>query len=782
MSVEVTEDLSRWIAEETTIARRQVGAVIELLEGNATVPFIARYRKEATGELDEVAIRLIQDRHSYFKELLSRRTTVLSTIEEQGQMTDALRARILATRSRQELEDLYLPFRPKRRTRALIARERGLGGLAELILKQGSENPDHAAAAYLNPENDVPDIETALAGARDIVAERIAENADIRSFAREHLRKTGILHSELAPEHKNQPNKYEQYHEYSEPLRAIPSHRYLAIRRGEREEVLRTQVEVDPTPVLQDALRRFDYKASSPWADTLETAAGDAWRRLLSTSIETDVRVDLKGEADTAAVDIFANNLRELLMAAPLGTRSVIGIDPGLRTGAKVAVLNDTGVFQHTTTLFLARGAASEEAARRELLDLVRNYRPFAIAIGNGTAGRETESFVRQSLKDANIRDVIVVLVNEAGASVYSASDVAREEFPDLDLTIRGAISIARRLQDPLAELVKIDPKSIGVGQYQHDVQQTLLSKKLEEVVESCVNAVGVEVNTASASLLSHVAGIGPTLAKRIVEYRDQHGAFQSRKQLRDVSGLGPRTFEQCAGFLRVRASDNPLDHSAVHPERYALVQSIAKDMKVELQELVGSSQLASQIRIAAYQSDQVGEATLRDIIAELKKPGRDPRDAFEAPQFREDVRTIQDLQQGMILEGVVTNVTAFGAFVDIGVGQDGLVHVSRLSDRFVRDPSEVVAAGQRLKVKVMDVDQPRKRISLTARLDDPLEAENGAASAREKRQGRPHERRRPQGNDRGRDRRGPARQDSSRGKPPTDAGNTPFADLLKKR
>ena len=778
MTAAASVDVSQWISEETQLAQHKVRAVIALLETNATVPFIARYRKEATGELDEVEIRTIQDRNQYFTELLSRRAVVLASIEEQGKLDDALRARIEATRSRQELEDLYLPYRPKRRPRALIARERGLAPLAELMLAQGSESPEQAAQAFVDEAKEVPDTATALAGARDIVAEKIAEHADLRMFAREHLRKTGVLVSEVAPEHKDSRTKYEQYHDFQEPLARIPSHRFLAIRRGEREEVLRTRVELDETPIVQRALATFGYNPRSTWAEELTQTAQDAWKRLLSTSIETDVRVDIKGEADEEAVSIFARNLRELLMASPLGGRTVIGIDPGLRTGCKVAVVNDTGTFQHTTTLFLSRGSSSEEAARREMLELVKKYQPYAIAVGNGTAGRETEDFVRRTLKDAGVRDVITVLVNESGASVYSASDVAREEFPDLDLTIRGAISIARRMQDPLAELVKIDPQSIGVGQYQHDVQQTLLSKKLEEVVESCVNAVGVELNTASAPLLAQVAGIGPTLARRIVEHRNQHGAFTSRKALRDVSGLGPRTFEQCAGFLRVRESANPLDHSAVHPERYKLVETIAKDVGVDLQALVGSPQLASKIDLGRYLSDDVGEATLRDIIAELHKPGRDPRDAFEPPKFREDVREINDLKAGMILEGVVTNVTAFGAFVDVGVGQDGLVHVSRLSDRFVRDPSEVVGAGQKLQVKVMDVDTQRKRISLTARLDDPLEGEATPSGDRPKRTARPTQPTEP--------RRQPTRGKSGNRRPQgggQDAtGYTPFADLLKKK
>lgn len=771
MATENTDLLSQWISEELSLQRANVRSVVELLSDGATVPFIARYRKEATGALDEVAIRNIQEQHTTFTELLKRRETVLSTIEEQGKLTAELRKRIESTRSRQELEDLYLPYRPKRRTRASMARERGLEGLSHAILSQGQEVPETLAASYVDSEKDVADIDAALAGARDIVAELVAEHADLRAFARDHLSRHGVLQSTMHPNAEGQRTKYEQYYDYREPIARIPSHRFLAIRRGEREEMLRTHIEIDETPIVERARIFFAYNPSSPWAPQLEQAIDDAWKRLLSTSIETDIRVLLKQRSDEGAVQVFANNLREMLMAAPLGGRNTIGIDPGQRTGCKVAVVSDTGAYVHNTTLFLHRGEASEHAARKELLDLVERYKPYAIAVGNGTAGRETERFVRETLQDAKRQDVIVVLVNESGASIYSASDVAREEFPDLDLTVRGAISIARRLQDPLAELVKIDPQSIGVGQYQHDVAQTMLKKKLEEVVESCVNAVGVEVNTASAPLLAHVAGIGPSLAKRIVSHRDEHGAFASRKALKDVRGLGPRAFEQCAGFLRVAQSENPLDRSAVHPERYALVEQIARDLAVDLQRLVGSESEAKKIDPQKYVQENVGQETLIDIIAELRKPGRDPRDAFEPPQFREDVQRIEDLKPGMILPGVVTNVTAFGAFVDVGVGQDGLVHISQLADRFVRDPNEVVSLGQNLQVKVMDVDIARTRVSLSARLDEPLPSEAGAPQG--KKHASTHERRSSKP-------RGPRHPKRSSAAPQSE--NTPFADLLKRR
>lgn len=772
MPTDNTALLTQWIAEELSLSATNVRSVVALLNDGATVPFIARYRKEATGALDEVAVRDIREQHTAFSDLLKRRDVVLSTIEEQGKLTPELRARIEATRVRQELEDLYLPFRPKRRTRASMARERGLEPLADALLAQDTRSPKAVAQPFVDPDNEVADVDAALAGASDIVAEQVAEHPDLRAFAREHMAKHGVLHATMHPDAKGKRTKYEQYYDYQERIAGIPSHRFLAIRRGEREEILRTKLVVDETPIVERAQTFFNYAPSSPWAPILQDAIVDAWKRLLRTSLDTDIRVTLKQRSDEGAVHIFANNLREMLMAAPLGGRSVIGIDPGQRTGCKVAVVSNTGAFQHNTTLFLHRGSTGQAAARNELLELVKRYNPFAIAVGNGTAGRETERFVRTTLKEEGLQDVIVVLVNESGASIYSASDVAREEFPDLDLTIRGAISIARRLQDPLSELVKIDPQSIGVGQYQHDVAQTLLKKKLAEVIESCVNGVGVEVNTASAPLLAHVAGIGPTLAKRIVAHRDEHGPFPSRKALRDVRGLGPRAYEQCAGFLRVAASDNPLDRSAVHPERYALVQDIAKSLSLQLDELVGNDQHAKTIDPNQYVREDVGKETLIDIIAELRKPGRDPRDAFEPPKFREDVQRIEDLKPGMILPSIVTNVTAFGAFVDLGVGQDGLVHISQLADRFVRDPSEVVSHGQNLQVKVMDVDIPRARISLSARLDEPLESERGAGASKEQ---RPANR----GGGRNKQRRSPAPKATPK-RPQNDSSNLPFADLLK--
>ena len=688
--------------------------MVALLADKNTVPFIARYRKEATGGLDEVQIRAIEERRAYLTELEDRRAAIAASIEEQGKLTAELRARIDACSTKAELEDLYLPYKRQRRTRGMIARERGLEPLANRILAQPtSGNPAIEAAAFVDPDKDVADVDAALAGARDIVAEIAAENATVRAAARQMFTDQGELVSKAVPKNTKQPTKFEQYYDFREPVKTIPSHRFLAIVRGERDKVLRAHVEVDSARLTRDIERTMGLVASSPFAAQLAEAIRDGYKRLLAPSVENDVRAELKRRSDRDAVDVFADNLRNLLLAAPLGSKAVVGIDPGLRTGCKCVAVDQTGKFLDHLTIYLVGGNLS--AAASDFARFVKIYRPVTIAVGNGTGGRETELFVRKLLRDTGVLDLFVVQVNEAGASVYSASDVAREEFPDLDLTVRGAISIARRLQDPLAELVKIEPKAIGVGQYQHDVYQPLLQKKLTEVVESCVNRVGVDLNTASAPLLSYVAGIGSSIAKKIIVHREQNGAFASRKQLLKVSGLGPRAFEQAAGFLRIRGG-HPLDASAVHPERYGLVARMAADLNVELAELVGDSTLARRIDITRYTGEGVGEPTLRDIVAELDKPGRDPREEFEPPKFRDDVNSLEDLQEGMRLEGVVTNVTAFGAFVDVGVHQDGLVHVSQLADRFVKDPKDVVKVGDKLAVRVLDIDLARRRISLSAR------------------------------------------------------------------
>jgi len=711
-------DIPARVAADLGLPPAGVAAACALLADGATVPFIARYRKEATGGLDEVQIRAVEERQAYLGELEERRAVVLASIEEQGKLTDELRARVLAAASKAELEDLYLPYKPKRRTRATIAREKGLGPLAERILAQPERgDPRGEAAAFVDPDKGVADVDAALAGARDITAEAVSENADVRAMARRMFAETGQLVVQVTADKKATPSKFEQYYDFSEPVKSIPSHRFLAIRRGENEDFLRAHIEVDGEALVARIAAIAKLRPRSPFAGELEAAIRDGTRRLLAPSVENDLRAELKLASDRAAVDVFAGNLKNLLLAAPLGQKAVIGIDPGLRTGCKCAAVSPTGRFLGNTTIYPVTGA---EKAGRELLDFVRRFPPSAIAVGNGTGGRETESFVREVLRGAGVADLVVVQVSESGASVYSASDVARDEFPDLDLTVRGAISIARRLQDPLAELVKLDPKAIGVGQYQHDVHQPLLQKKLVEVVESCVNHVGVALNNASAALLSYVAGVSPAVAKKIVARRDKAGPFKARADLLEVAGLGPKAFQQCAGFLRIPDAANPLDRSAVHPERYRLVERMAGDLGVALDRLVGDAALAKRIDLARYLGDGVGMPTLEDIAAELAKPGRDPRASFEPPRFRDDVREMGDLAPGMTLEGVVTNVTAFGAFVDVGVHQDGLVHVSQLADRFVRDPAEVVKVGDRIKVRVLEVDLVRKRIALSARSDAP--------------------------------------------------------------
>ncbi|WP_437963040.1 Tex family protein [Sorangium sp. So ce260] len=766
------------LAEELSLPRQGVSAVAKLLAEGATVPFIARYRKEATGGLDEVQIRAIEERRAYILELEERRGTVLSEIQKQGKLTDALASKIRACRTKAELEDLYLPFKPKRRTRAIIAKERGLEPLADRIWSQPAEgSPEEEAGAFVSAEKEVPDAAAALAGARDICAERIAEHADVRKFVREAYAKEGVIKVQKNEEHEGKQTKFDMYASFEEAVANIPSHRYLAIRRGEAEGVLRASIDLAPEPLVPRVHAAVGLKAKSPWAGELTKAAEDAVKRLLLPAVQSDVRVDLKMQADRAAVEVFAQNLRELLLAAPFGTKAVLGIDPGQRTGCKCAVVDETGKLLEHTTIYLVGSSDALERARQDLRRICRKYPLRAVAVGNGTHGRETEAFVKDVLGSEGLTEMFCVPVSEAGASVYSASEVAREEFPDLDLTVRGAISIARRLQDPLAELVKVDPKSIGVGQYQHDVYQGLLARKLDEVVESCVNRVGVELNTASAPLLARVAGIGPSLAKKIVAHRDLHGAFKSRKALLDVPGVGPRTFEQAAGFVRVRGGEHPLDASAVHPERYGLVERIATDLGVPVGSLIGDTAAIARIDPKKYEAGDVGSFTLNDILSELKKPGRDPRATFEPPKFRDDVRTMEDLKPGMELEGVVTNVTAFGAFVDIGVHQDGLVHVSQLADRFVKDPNEVAKAGEKIKVRVLEVDLVRKRISLTAKKGGaPAGARPqaggpaaGGGDARARNDGR----RPAQGQGKG--------QGQGQGNSAGGFRNNPFADLLRK-
>ncbi len=662
-------------------------------------------------------IRAIEERRAYLLAVEERRGAILTSIAKQGALTPALRSAIEACTTKAALEDLYLPFKPRRRTRARIARERGLEPLAARMLAQPSSgDPRREAAAFVDRERGVPDVDAALAGARDIAAEVVSERADVRAAVRTTLFERGAITSKAIKSKTKQPTKFEHYYEFREAARTIPSHRFLAILRGERDGFLRVKVDVDAERLVRRVQQLASVRFGSPFGAELVEAIADGYKRLLAPSVENELRVALKERSDIAAVQVFADNLTSLLLAAPLGARAIIGIDPGIRTGCKCVAVSDTGAFLGNTTVYLHRGDAGTSRARDELRAFIRKYPPAAIAVGNGTGGRESESFVRTLLRDDGPQDVFVVQVNESGASIYSASEIARDEFPDLDLTIRGAISIARRLQDPLAELVKLDPKAIGVGQYQHDVNQALLQRKLGEVVETCVNRVGVNLNTASAALLSYVAGISKGVAKKIVAHRDERRGFETRRQLLKVSGLGPRAFEQAAGFLRIRGGAQPLDASAVHPERYGLVANMAADLGVGVSELVGNAQLARRIDHARYVTGDVGEPTLRDIVGELEKPGRDPREEFSPPKFRDDVQSLDDLEVDMQLQGVVTNVTAFGAFVDIGVHQDGLVHISELADRFVKDPNEVVHVGDKINVRVLSVDLPRKRISLSAR------------------------------------------------------------------
>ncbi|MBO7482528.1 MAG: RNA-binding transcriptional accessory protein [Kiritimatiellae bacterium] len=704
-----TEILTRMQSEVGATAR-QISAVEKLLADGATVPFIARYRKEAHGNLDEVAIGKIQERLAYYTELEARKETILKSVAEQEKLTPELERQIRECWQKTALEDLYQPYKPKRRTRAQVAKEKGYEPLAEAVW-----SGDESAVAAASDED--------LQYARDIVAERIADMANVRGYVRGLFATKSVVKSEVASPKPTEPTKFEQYYDFSEPIAAIPSHRYLAIRRGQKEGVLWVKLELDKDMAVEGMMdlveaARSAGARSSASDEQVRLAAEDAYKRLLAPSCEVDVTVEKKMEADRAAVEVFAENLRHLLLAAPLGEKAVLAIDPGIRTGCKVAMMDATGKYLGKTVIFPQQ--KPEESAKTIAL-IVNKYRPAAIAVGNGTAGRETESFARQTLKRLHdqhpeIPTPMVVSVSEAGASVYSASEIARKEFPDLDLTVRGAISIGRRLQDPLAELVKIDPKAIGVGQYQHDVHQPLLGAKLDEVVVSCVNGVGVELNTASAPLLERVSGVGASLAKSIVEWRNENGKFRTREDLKKVKGLGAKAFEQCAGFLRIRDSENPLDASAVHPERYGLVAKMADDLGVSVRELVGNPVAAKRIDVRRYITNDVGEPTLKDIVAELVKPGRDPRATFEPPKFRDDVTKIEDVKEGMKLEGVVTNVTAFGAFVDIGVHQDGLVHLSELSDNFVSDPASVVKAGDRLQVTVIGVDRARGRISLSAK------------------------------------------------------------------
>lgn len=705
------------IAKELGISRRQVTATLSLLQEGATIPFMARYRKEVTGSLDEVALATIRDRAEQLAQLDKRRDAIIKSLQERELLSDELKAAIGQAQSMAELEDLYLPYRPKRRTRATIAREKGLEPLAKILMEQKpATDPELEAAAFVNEEKGVADTEEALKGARDIIAEWINEDKEARERMRNLYRKRSMIQSKVIKGKEEEGAKYKDYFDWSEPLSKVPSHRLLAMRRGEKELILSLTIGPEEEDAVALLERRF-VKGSSATAQQVKLAVKDAYKRLMGPSMETEMRIESKDKADEEAIRVFVDNLRQLLLSAPLGEKAVLAVDPGFRTGCKVVCLDRQGKLLQHTAIYPHPPQRKQAQAAAIVEELIEQYQIEVVAIGNGTASRETEDFFRNIGLPKNIP---IVMVNESGASVYSASEVAREEFPHHDVTVRGAVSIGRRLMDPLAELVKIDPKSIGVGQYQHDVNQSALKKSLDDTVMSCVNAVGVEVNTASKQLLTYVSGLGPSLAKNIVEYRNEHGPFTSRTQLKKVPRLGEKAFEQSAGFLRIRDAKNPLDSSAVHPESYHIVDQMAKDLGVSVKELVENPALQKKIDLRSYITDKVGLPTLQDIMEELAKPGRDPREKFEAFSFAEGINTMEDLREGMVLPGIVTNITNFGAFVDIGVHQDGLVHLSQMANRYIKHPSEVVKVHQKVQVKVIGIDIGRKRISLSMKSDAP--------------------------------------------------------------
>ncbi len=710
-------------AREMDLQNFQIDGVAKLLGEGATIPFIARYRKEVTGSLDEVAVTSIRQRLNQLEELDTRKSAVLKSLEQNGHLTDELREKVLSAPALAVLEDIYLPYRPKRRTRGSIAREKGLEPLALEVFGQNGIDPVEAAKDYINAENGVESLEDALAGARDIIAEMINEDEIARSRLRKLFFEKAIIKSRVSSGKETEGVKFKDYFEWEERASQAPSHRILAMRRGEKEDILN----LSASPPEQDALdilEKLFLKSEAPDAQQVKLAIHDAYKRLLSRSMETELRLATKQRADADAIKIFAENLRHLLMAPPLGPKRIMGIDPGLRTGCKIACMDRQGKLLHHDTVFLHMSESKELESAEKLKKLCQEYDIEAIAVGNGTAGRETQAFIQ----DLETDSIPVLLINEAGASVYSASEAARREFPDLDLTIRGAVSIGRRLSDPLSELVKIDPKSIGVGQYQHDVDQTELKNTLDEVVISCVNAIGVDVNRASIELLTYVSGLGPSLASNIFAYRNEYGAFKDRKELKKVPRLGPKAFEQCAGFLRIQDGTNPLDASAVHPESYPVVESMAKELSCKIHDLIKNKPLRDKIDIRKYVTETIGIPTLTDIMEELDKPGRDPRKAFDSFEFSKKVQQIGDLKPGMSLPGIITNVTAFGAFVDIGVHQDGLVHISELADKFIKNPSDVVRVHQKVTVKVLDIDIDRKRISLSMR-QEPVISQKPAAT-----------------------------------------------------
>jgi uncharacterized protein len=707
--METNANISK-IAFEQKLKDHQVAAVNALLADGATIPFIARYRKEATGSLDEVAVGAIRDRLTQLKDLNDRQDAILKSLEKHGHLTDALKKKVVGAENLATLEDIYLPYRPKRRTRAVMAREKGLEPLALLILEQKGIDPSQAALSFIDTEKSVETVEDALAGARDIIAEIVNENDDVRARLRNLFFTKAMVKSRVITKMTDAGAKYRDYFEWEEPVSTIPSHRMLAIRRGEKEMVLILSVLPDEDAAIE-ILENIFITGEGADADQVKMAINDGYHRLLSLSMETETRLFAKKRADAEAIRVFAENLRQLLLSSPLGAKRVMGIDPGFRTGCKLVCLDRQGKLLHYDTIFPHMSEKKVQGETEKVKTLCERFEIEAIAVGNGTAGRETEAFVRAIPFS---KPVQVIMVNESGASIYSASKVAREEFPDHDLTIRGSVSIGRRLMDPLAELVKIDPKSIGVGQYQHDVDPKALKESLDDVVMSCVNHVGVDLNRASAQLLAYVSGLNAGIAKNIVGYREANGPFKARKVVLKVTRLGPKAYEQCAGFLRIPDAENPLDASAVHPESYHIVDAMAKDLGITVAELIHQPDSRNRIEISRYVTDTVGIPTLNDILEELAKPGRDPREQFEEFSFADGIEKIQDLRDGMKLPGIVTNITAFGAFVDIGVHQDGLVHVSQMADRFVKNPADIVKVQQKVSVTVLDVDLDRKRIALS--------------------------------------------------------------------
>ena len=723
-------DIPQLIAKELSIHLSQVNNALELFAEGATIPFIARYRKERTDSLNEIHLRDISDRFTYLTEIEDRKKSILETISSQGKLTEELQAKIESCLQKNELEDLYLPYKPKRRTRATIAREKGLEGLAEFIksLNLPTAKPadiEAEAAQYISEEKGVKTAEEALKGAGDILAEAVSEKAELRAYLRDFLMKTGVFVSKIKDDFPEGSTKFEMYRNYQVAARNVQSHNMLALFRGETEGVLDLELAFDESAVMAYLDDREIRTRIPEVKEFYRSTLKDAFNRLMKTSLITEVRSHNKAAADIESIATFETNLRELLLSAPAGMKPTLAIDPGFRTGCKVSALDETGQFLEYQAIFPHQAVGQRQQAGKIVKHLIEKYKIELIAIGNGTASRETDEFVSEVLAEMD-RKPIKVMVNESGASIYSASDVAIAEFPDLDITIRGAVSIGRRLQDPLAELVKIDPKSIGVGQYQHDVDQKLLKKKLDETVESCVNYVGVDLNTASKELLTFVSGMTATVAKNIVNYRNENGAFKNRRQLLKVPKLGPKAFEQAAGFLRIRGGENPLDNTAVHPESYPVVQAIAKDLSLPLTGITEISEKVKTVNINKYVTEKVGEPTLRDIISELEKPGRDPRAEFKYATFQAGIKEISDLLVGMELEGIITNVAKFGAFVDVGVHQDGLVHVSQLADRFVDDPTQIVKVGQVVKVRVLEVNEQLKRVSLTMKLQEKPQPQTG--------------------------------------------------------